>query len=140
MFNNILLAADGSEHSLRAAEKAILLAENNPEAKIVVLYVVTSATSKSDVLHNPDSQGIAKQRQEKMLSIEEKAQKASVNYEVKVIRGEEPGPAIVKFANENNADIVVIGSRGLNALQEMLLGSVSHKVAKRANCPVMIVK
>jgi nucleotide-binding universal stress UspA family protein len=140
LFNNILLAADGSEHSLRAAEKAIKLAKNNSEAKIVVLYVVTSATSKSDVLHNLDSQGIAKQRQDKMLSIEEKAKNAGVNYEVKMIRGEEPGPAIVKFANENNSDIVVIGSRGLNALQEMLLGSVSHKVAKRANCPVMIVK
>jgi nucleotide-binding universal stress UspA family protein len=140
MFNNILLAADGSEHSIRAAEKAISLAQNNSEAKILVLYVVNSSTSKADVLHNQDSQGIAKQRQDKMQSIEEKAKQAGVNYEIKIIRGEEPGPTIVKFANENEYDIVVIGSRGLNALQEMILGSVSHKVAKRALCPVMIVK
>jgi nucleotide-binding universal stress UspA family protein len=35
---------------------------------------------------------------------------------------------------------VVIGSRGLNSFQEMVLGSVSQKVAKRVNAPVMIVK
>jgi SulP family sulfate permease len=58
----------------------------------------------------------------------------------KIIRGEEPGPTIVKYVNENNFDVVVMGSRGLNAIQEFVLGSVSHKVAKRANCPVLIVK
>ncbi|MGB8270820.1 MAG: universal stress protein, partial [Priestia megaterium] len=41
---------------------------------------------------------------------------------------------------KNNFNLVVIGSRGLNSLQEMVLGSVSHKVAKRVHCPVMIIK
>jgi nucleotide-binding universal stress UspA family protein len=63
-----------------------------------------------------------------------------ISYEIKIIRGEEPDPTIVKHVNENNFDVVVIGSRGLSALQEFVLGSVSHKVAKRANCPVLIVK
>lgn len=140
MFIKILLAADGSEHSLRAAEKAIILAKNNNEAKITVLYIVDSSTSKADVLRNSDMQGIAEKRKERMQSVEIKAQEAGIDYEIKMIRGDEPGPAIVKYANENQVDIVVIGSRGLNSLQEMILGSVSHKVAKRANCPVMIVK
>lgn len=41
---------------------------------------------------------------------------------------------------KNKVDIVVIGSRGLNTLQEMVLGSVSHKVMKRVHRPAMIVK
>ncbi|RCK13159.1 universal stress protein [Bacillus licheniformis] len=49
-------------------------------------------------------------------------------------------PAIVSYANHHDVDIVIIGSRGLNTLQEMVLGSVSHKVAKRVKCPVLIVK
>ncbi|MGN7308692.1 universal stress protein, partial [Bacillus subtilis] len=49
-------------------------------------------------------------------------------------------PEIVKYANENKVDLIVLVSRCLNALQELVLGSVSHKVAKRAHCPVMIVK
>jgi hypothetical protein len=48
----------------------------------------------------------------------------------------DPGPKIVDYANENQFDPVVIGSRGLNPLQEFVLGSVSHKVAKRADCSV----
>lgn len=58
---------------------------------------------------------------------------------MKIFHGE-PGPAIVEFTNNNSYDLLVIGSRGLNAFQEMVLGSVSHKVVKRANCPVMVVK
>jgi len=46
----------------------------------------------------------------------------------------------VKYANEQKVDVVVIGSRGLNTLQEVVLGSVSHKVMKRVHCPALIVK
>nr|WP_259337888.1 universal stress protein [Staphylococcus devriesei] len=35
---------------------------------------------------------------------------------------------------------IILGTRGLNSLQEMVLGSVSHKLAKRAQIPVIIVK
>lgn len=46
----------------------------------------------------------------------------------------------MEYANKGSYDIVIIGSRGLNSLQEMVLGSVSHKVVKRVVCPVLIVK
>lgn len=52
----------------------------------------------------------------------------------------EPGPSIVDFTNKGDYDLIVVGSRGLNALQEMVLGSVSHKIHKRVLVPVMIVK
>ena len=139
MFKKILLAADGSSHSLRAAEKAIEMAKNNRESKVDVLYVVDGNTSKQDVLASWNSMGIEKKRREKMNFIERKAQKSGINYEIKIIRGE-PGPTIVNFANKNEYDLVVIGSRGLNMMQEMVLGSVSHKVTKRVLCPVLIVK
>jgi nucleotide-binding universal stress UspA family protein len=47
---------------------------------------------------------------------------------------------IVDHANKKQVDLTIIGSRGLNGLQEMVLGSVSHKIAKRVKSPVMIVK
>ncbi|WP_256592904.1 universal stress protein [Pseudomonas sp. 2822-17] len=46
----------------------------------------------------------------------------------------------MREANNGEYDIVIIGSRGLNPFQEMVLGSVSHKIAKRVECPVLIVK
>lgn len=140
MFNNILLAADGSEHSNRAADKAIALAKLNQNSKMVVVYIVDGKTSKHDVLQNLNTAEISLAREEKIAKALQKAKESGVNYETLILRGEEPGPTIVKYANENNFDVIVIGSRGLNTLQEFVLGSVSHKVAKMAKCPVMIVK
>jgi len=139
MFNKILLAADGSEHSLRATEKAIFLTQNNPAATIEIVYVVNSETSKSDVLRELDTDAITLKRHQKLVPTQEKLKQAKVDFKVTFIHGE-PGPSIVKYANDGKYDVIVIGSRGLNGLQEFVLGGVSHKVAKRANCPVLIVK
>ena len=139
MFEKILLATDGSENSLRAAEKAIGLAKIVNGAKVDVIYVVDGTTSKQDVLRNWDVLGIKDQREQKLNNTERLAKEANVHYEVKFLRGE-PAPTIIEYAKEQNMDLIIIGSRGLNSLQEMVLGSVSHKVTKRAHCPVMIIK
>lgn len=139
IFNHILLASDGSEYSIRACEKAIELTEKNPNAKITIVYVVNGAGSSSDAPHHWNALDLDKSRKEKLAISERKLKQSNVPYEIKVVHGD-PGPTIVQVADENNVDICVIGSRGLNTLQEMVLGSVSHKVAKRAHCPVLIVK
>ncbi|WNF37421.1 universal stress protein [Bacillaceae bacterium IKA-2] len=139
MFKKVLLAADGSQHSIRAAEKAIAVVKANSNSMIDVFYVIDGATSKTDVLSHADKYTIAVERKAKLQPIEEMLEKEGVTHKFHFIHGE-PGPAIIKYANEHKFDLVVIGSRGLNTLQEMVLGSVSHKVAKRVNCAVMIVK
>ena len=139
MYKKILLAADGSEHSKRATENAIFLAKWSSNSKIVILYVVDPEKSKSDVLSNWKSVDVVDIRKERIKVIENLVRQAGISYEVEFLHGE-PGPVIVEHANKNHFDVVVIGSRGLNALREFVLGSVSHKVAKQANCPVMIVK
>ncbi|MCZ0703278.1 nucleotide-binding universal stress UspA family protein [Natronobacillus azotifigens] len=138
MFNHILLASDGSEYSIRASEKAVCLAENNPNAKITIAYVVDGAASSSDS-HQWNALDLNESRKQKLLITERKLQQAHVSYEVKILHGD-PALTLVEFAAENDFEVLVIGSRGLNTLQEMVLGSVSHKVAKLAPCPVLIVK
>ncbi|GGJ95251.1 universal stress protein [Lentibacillus kapialis] len=138
MFKRILLATDGSKHSVRSANHAIQLA-NQFNGTIDVVYVVDEQTSKSDVLHNDSKYEIERKRKEKIQSVLEQLKETDIEYNVQILHGQ-PGPAIVEFANTNDFDCIVIGSRGLNNLQTMILGSVSHKVAKRADCPVLIVK
>ncbi|SET01735.1 Nucleotide-binding universal stress protein, UspA family [Oceanobacillus limi] len=138
MFNKILIAADGSEHSIRAGEKAFELAGYNPGSKVDILYIVDPKHSKGEVLNSWGKDAVDI-RKEKLEIIVQKAKQSKVNFEVVFLHGD-PGPTIVNYANKHEFDAVVIGSRGLNAFQEMVLGSVSHKVAKRANCPVLIVK
>ena len=52
----------------------------------------------------------------------------------------DPGPALCQLAQERNADVVVLGSRGLGAIRRALLGSVSTYVSANAPCPVVIVR
>jgi nucleotide-binding universal stress UspA family protein len=139
LFEKILLAADGSEHSLRAAKKAVTIASHFKPSVIHLIYVVDSDTSKADVLYYWNTIDVTESRREKLIPVEQLLKDANVEYEIKIVHGD-PGPMICKIANDEKVDLVVIGSRGLNRFQEMVLGSVSHKVAKRANCSVMIVK
>jgi nucleotide-binding universal stress UspA family protein len=91
------------------------------------------------MLSEGNKEAVQEKRLRKLRPTEEILKNHHVNFKVELLKGE-PGPEIVKYANKKNFDLVVVGSRGLNGLQEMVLGSVSHKVAKRVECPVMIVK
>ncbi|GAM15385.1 universal stress protein [Mesobacillus selenatarsenatis] len=139
MFKRILLASDGSDHSVRAAKKAVELAKLTGDSEITVVYVVDGQTSKEDVLHNTDRTVVEEKRKIRLQPVTNMLEEASLNFRYEKLLGE-PGPSIVDYANKNQFDVVVLGSRGLNGLQEMVLGSVSHKVAKRVKAPVLIVK
>ena len=49
-------------------------------------------------------------------------------------------PQILELANKTHADLIVMGSRGLSDLQELLMGSVSHKICQLAQCPCLTVR
>ncbi|HWJ78167.1 MAG TPA: universal stress protein [Niallia sp.] len=139
MYSSILLAIDGSDNSLRATIEAAKLAACSDHAVITIIYVVDFAQSKKDVLHAQGKEDLELNRRKKILSAEEYLQSQNIDYKVNILHGE-PGPTIVNFANNHAFDLLIVGSRGLNSLQEMVLGSVSHKVVKRATCPVLVVK
>ncbi|WP_394121896.1 universal stress protein [Planococcus donghaensis] len=139
MYNRILLAVDGSEHSERAAKEAVKLASGSPESEVTIVFVADYDNAKYEVLHSGSSVELDLKRRKKLQPIEEALATGKINYKLEILHGT-PGPAIVEYTNKEKFDVLVIGSRGLNSLQEMVLGSVSHKVVKRANCPVLIVK
>lgn len=139
IYKHILIAADGSENAIRAAKEAIKIASLNKLAMVEIVYVASFDRAKTDVLHAASAESLHLERRKKTEQIEQLMYNANVTYKVTMLHGN-PGPEIVSYANEQKVDLVIIGSRGLNALQEMVLGSVSHKVMKRVNSPVMIVK
>jgi nucleotide-binding universal stress UspA family protein len=119
-------------------ERAIVLAWKS-QAYVYVVFVVDRPNLKAEVIQTWDLQGLTEKRKSKLKMVEKAARKEGINYEVKIIRGE-PAIAIIKLAEEVTAELIVVGSRGLNPFQQMLLGSVSHRIMKRANCSVLIVK
>lgn len=138
MYTHIVLAADGSENALRATKHAVALAKLG-NGKIEIVYVADFKKAKYEVLHAESNEALEYERRQKVRPVEEILLAENVPYEVKILHGE-PGPTIVDYVNQCEADLVVVGSRGLNSLQEMVLGSVSHKVVKRVKAPVLVLK
>lgn len=132
MYRRILLASDGSSHAERAGGEAIKLASLH-NGKVTLVYVKPVSQGRRGF--NDEVTSV----QKKLEKTEQLLKSANVTYQIEVLEGE-PGPSIVTYANENAYDILVIGSRGLNDFQGMVLGSVSHKVAKRTHCPVLVIK
>ncbi|VEF47248.1 universal stress protein [Bacillus freudenreichii] len=139
MYNRLLLAADGSKNSIRAAEEAAKLARLSEGTTVEIIYVMDYSKSKGEVLQSRDGEILEAERRKQLIPLEDIFIKGEIPYKLTMLQGD-PGPAIVEYANKSTCDMVIIGSRGLNTLQEMVLGSVSHKVAKRVDSPVLIVK
>lgn len=139
MYHRILVAVDGSEHSKRAAAHAVFLASSAKDVHVTLLYVLDYDKARIDLVQSMTSDDLHIDRKNKIRPIEEMFSVKGIPTDIKLLHGE-AGPVIVDHANHEQYDLVVIGSRGLNTLQEMVLGSVSHKVAKRVHSPVLLIK
>ncbi|MBP2654850.1 MAG: teaD [Firmicutes bacterium] len=144
-FKNILVPTDGSPNSLRAAAHAGYLAELS-DASVSVLNVV-NLFSKISAFGDVGS-GIY--IPEKVVEDIKDAGLAVVNETLKQIPAQVavqsfvevglPTEVIVDFCAERSYDLIVMGSRGLGVIREILLGSVSSYVLYYAKCPVLVVK
>ncbi|MEC1179805.1 universal stress protein [Metasolibacillus meyeri] len=139
MYQHIVLAADGSENAIRAAKEAVKMAKLSSNTVVDIVYVASFDNARADRLHSASPDSLLLERRRKVASVEQLLKEHNISYKVTILKGE-PAPEIIQYVNTNHVDLVIIGSRGLNGLQEMVLGSVSHKVMKRVNCPALIVK
>lgn len=139
MYKNILIAIDGSSHSMRSTQEAIKIASMCSDCTVEMIYIADFAKAKKEMLNVQSKEQLDLERREMISPFEEQFEKNNIKHKKTILHGD-PGPAIVEYANKGTYDLVIIGSKGKNSLQEMVLGSVSHKVVKRADAPVLIVK
>ncbi|ANU16838.1 universal stress protein [Planococcus maritimus] len=139
MYQNILLAVDGSENSARAAKEAVKIASLVDGAEVTVVYVSDYKEDANEVIHDAAAMEFDLARKKKIQPVAELLDREQIFHQVEVLHGI-PGPAIVKMTKEKQYDLVVIGSRGLSPIREVMLGSVSHKVVNHAECPVLVVR
>lgn len=143
MFKKILVPTDGSDYSNRAAEHALWIADKS-DAQIIALNVVE--TSKLPEIR---SNNLKKQLHEMMESDGKSALESIYNifqnYENKLkttflIKKGSPSDIILKTIEDEDIDIVIMGTSGKHGLDRLFLGSVAEKVLRDANCTVTIVK
>ncbi|WP_173917905.1 universal stress protein [Halobacillus sp. Marseille-Q1614] len=140
MFTKILLATDGSEHSQRAIEQTIKMVNPYKEqVEIELVYSVDGDGSKSDILKYGDADTATIKRKERFLETIQNIESNGIEANIMILHGE-PAETIISYANERAYDCVVVGSRGRNKFQTLMLGSVSHKLMKYIKAPVMVVK
>ena len=136
MFRKILVAVDGSQHARAALDLAVGLAQRY-QASLCVLHAFPHV---SDLLGTPHYEHLLAARSMIGQQLLESAQTQvgdTAVVETQLIEGP-PAPAILRVAEEEGCDLIVIGSRGRGQITGMLLGSVSSTVAQRAHCPVLI--
>ena len=140
IISKILVTIDGSDASMDAAEHAISISKEY-NAELYALYVI-----RTDVdLYGPHetSEYMTNMRDEggKYLDkVELKANEKNVQIKTVIIPSKNTSGGILDYAEENDIDLIVIGTRGRSGFKRLLLGSVASHVVTYAHCPVLVVK
>lgn len=137
MYKHILLAVDGSDNSLRAAQDAVKIAAADSLIEIISVMPTEDITSHAVIAGTIDK--LEQEYRVKFTREEEFVKNNHANYKVVIGHGH-AGRMISNYANDNKVNLVVIGCRGLNPMHEMVFGSVSTYVTKNANCSTLLVK
>jgi nucleotide-binding universal stress UspA family protein len=148
MYNKILLPTDGSKYAEKAAMHAIWIASKS-DAEIIALNVVDTSSlvglPAEDLTVRVTE--ILKQEAIKSLDkieslIDEYKKEENFTGNIKLIKESKEGsPAdiILKMVDKENIDLIVMGTSGKHGIDRFLLGSVTEKVVRSADCPVLAV-
>ena len=139
MYDEVLLPTDGSEGTRTAVEHAIEHA-NRYDATLHVLYVVDARvgvvreTTPEVVFQELEAQG-----QQAIEDVQAQARAAEVTTIEGVVARGNPHRAILDYAESEAIDLVVMGTHGRTGLDHYLIGSVTEKVVRLADVPVLTV-
>jgi nucleotide-binding universal stress UspA family protein len=140
----ILIAVDGSKHSLTAVESVIEHADwyrEKPDIELVTVHLpvpklpgMGAAVGKAQLARYYEEEG-----QANLVAAKKRLDAARLRYQARVLIGD-VAESIVKHARASRCDLVCMGSRGMTELKNALLGSTASKVLHLADRPVLIVK
>jgi nucleotide-binding universal stress UspA family protein len=149
-FAKVLVCVDGSDSSMEAARYAVMIGKEYT-AEVIALNVIVSQlgyayssgafglTSQSAI--NDLLEKSKKEAQVWFDEIKRNATTEGVQLRTEMVASPTSiVPAIVNYAEKNDIDLIVVGTRGRSGFTKLLLGSVASGVVTYAACPVMVVK
>jgi nucleotide-binding universal stress UspA family protein len=147
-YSKILIAVDGSNASMHAADYGISLAEKyKAQLSIMnVLDVYTLKQTSSSVIVAPtyglkEVVEVMRQVQKWVDKIKKKAEEKNIQSKAELLELKKSVVAtIVNYAESEKIDLIVVGTKGRSGLRKLLLGSVAEGVVTYAHCPVLVVK
>ncbi len=145
MFKSIVVGTDGSDTATQAVREAVdMAAAVGATLELVTAYApVTEQRLRAERRDAPeDVQWAINPRQEVEAALDDAAdmaRKAGVTVKTHAHQGD-PADAILDVAEQEKADLVIVGNKGMTGAKRFLLGSVPNKVSHHAPCSVLIVR
>ena len=145
MFGSIVVGTDGSETAGEAVRQATDLAKAvGAQVHVVSAFEpVGNQRLREERTQVPDDmQWMVNAREDVEATLRAAADRigeAGVNVETYARQGD-PADAILDVAEEQNADLIVVGNKGMTGAKRFLLGSVPNKVSHHAPCSVLIIR
>jgi universal stress protein A len=134
-----------------SANHAVAIARDEAKAhgaKLMLLHVIDLPTAiKPDTVIVPDDTGAPinvkdyaiRKAEEHLVDLAARVAKDGVSAET-FLRLGKPEDEIIKFATENNVDLIAMGTHGRTGLAHMLVGSVAERVVRMSKCAVLTIR
>jgi nucleotide-binding universal stress UspA family protein len=144
MYERILVPTVGGEESTRVVGHALALAEVT-DAELHALYVVGGGGTYRDIDEagvewGPLLQAVRRAGETTIGDIEHRADDAGVEFVGEVRDGDAVYREILDYADEHDIDLIVMGTHGRRGIDRWLLGSVTERVVRTAEMPVLTVR
>lgn len=141
MYKNVLIAVDGSREAEWAFNKAVEVAQRN-EAKLSIINIIDTRSFAALEQYDRAVSEKAKEFAESLLDgYEEIAKNAGITQVDKIIDYGSPKAILPqKAVKKTNADLIICGSSGLNAVERFIIGSVSEAIVRQSKVDVLVVR
>jgi nucleotide-binding universal stress UspA family protein len=133
-YERLLVPVDGSDTSMVAVDEAVALAERL-DASIHGLYVVDLGAYHGFTTEDVAIEALEQDGEAALADVEDRCKRHGVPIETG-----HPGEAIVDYATEEGMDCIVMATHGRRGLGHYLLGSVTERVVRHAEVPVLTVR
>jgi nucleotide-binding universal stress UspA family protein len=135
----VLVATDGSEHSMKAVQRALELAERNG-AQVTLMSVAYYVQGEFDSMPMNIQDKLEDEARAALKKAKALFDAKNIPVETVLEAGLVPANLIINKAQEGKFDRIIMGSTGMSALERVLMGSTATKVVAHAPCEVTVVR
>jgi nucleotide-binding universal stress UspA family protein len=133
MYERLLISTDGSENMERVIKSGITIADQLG-VPVHALSVIPNVVTRDHLAYDPETAA-----ENAVEELEQKCRERGIAVDTEIRKGD-PVEEILNCSEENNIDIIILGTHGRTGLDHAVIGSVAEQVVRRAPVPVMTVR
>ncbi|KXH87184.1 universal stress protein [Sporosarcina sp. HYO08] len=141
VYKQIIVAVDGSKESEWAFKKAVAIAKRNDAHLNLVNIIDTRSYAAVEAYDRSIAERAQKFAEELLNEYKAKAEGAGLHHVKVLVEYGSPKSMISKdLSRKLDADLIICGATGLNAVERFLIGSVSENIVRTAKCDVLVIR